>query len=81
MIDKIKELRQWLDEDKTICKADKDYICNFIKENYISKEKIERVKKSIIKDEILDSCAFGFDFDKKEFIKWINKKLSILEEE
>lgn len=56
MTDKLKELRQWLDEDKSISKADKDYICNFIKENYVSKDKVEGLKMKEIE-------SFGEDDD------------------
>jgi len=37
---KLNELEQWLNEDKSICKADRDYILDFITKNYISKQQI-----------------------------------------
>jgi hypothetical protein len=42
--DKLKELENWLKEDKTICKADRDYICDFITKNYIPRDKVEGLK-------------------------------------
>jgi len=53
MKDPNKQLRDWIDEDKSICKADKYYTLNYIKENYIPKDKVRGlriVKNNWIKD-------------------------------
>jgi hypothetical protein len=69
---KPKELRKWLDEDKTICKADRDYICDFINENYISRDKVEGLKMTKIPELWEQGC------DWNEAVDEINQNINNL---